>query len=68
MDTFTPGQPAWIIESAFRVREVIVIRISGNLATVRFADNPSGGIRIPVSRLYAYRKDAEQDLKKKPKL
>ncbi len=64
---FPPAATAWFIESAYRVREVIVVRVSGDLATVRFADNPSGGIRIPVSRLYVDRDEALRDLKKKKK-
>lgn len=67
MSAFTPGQIAWIIESAYRVREVYILKISGNLAAVRFTDVETGGIRIPVSRLYADRKEAERDLQKKPK-
>ena len=70
MSTFNVGQTAWIIESAFRLREVCIFKISGNLASVRFTDNLSGengGIRIPVSRLFADKEEAERELKKKPK-
>ena len=62
MEKFSTGQTAWIIESAYKLREVTVLKVSGNLATIRFNDT-GGGIRIPSSRLYDTKENAEYALK-----
>lgn len=62
MEKFSTGQTAWIIESGLLVREVTVMKVSGNLATIRFPDT-GGAIRIPSSRLYDTKENAEYALK-----
>ena len=44
------GEHYWILESGHILREVVVIRKSGGLCTVKFADH-GGGIRISENRL-----------------
>lgn len=41
----------WILESGSRPREVVLLKRSGDMCTVRFT-NTGGGIRVPASRLY----------------
>ena len=41
----------WIFESGNRLREVVLLKRTGNMCTIRFADR-GGGIRVHISRLY----------------
>ena len=50
----------WIFESGSRLREVVLLKRTGNMCTIRFADK-NGGIRVPVSRLYT-KEQAEKKL------
>ena len=39
---FTPGDKAYIVESGLTVREVVVIRVVGDMYTLRFTDTGCG--------------------------
>ncbi len=45
------GDTVFIIESVRFIRECVVMRFSGGLYTLRFADSP-GGLRLRENRLY----------------
>jgi hypothetical protein len=49
---FKEGTSAFIVESNCLVREVVVLKRTGNFYIVRFA-NSNGGIRVRDSRLFA---------------
>ena len=57
------GSKAYIIESGRIVREVTIIRRSGNFYIIRFNDG-RGGIQVRSTRLYATREEAEALLSK----
>ena len=63
-NTFNVGDEDYIIESNRSVRKVIIIKISRDFCTVRFADT-DGAIAGRVSRLYGTRNMAEESLPKK---
>lgn len=50
----------WIFESGSRLREVVLLKRTGNMCTIRFVDN-GGGIRVHISRLYT-KEQAEKKL------
>ena len=56
---FKEGTTAFIVESNRIIREVIIVKRTGNLYIVRFANN-DGGIQVRGSRLFANREDAEK--------
>ena len=56
---FKEGTTAFIVESNRIIREVIIVKRTGNLYIVRFANN-DGGVRVRGSRLFATREDAEK--------
>ena len=55
---FHQGDTAFFVESNWRVREVKILKITGNFATIHFADG-EGGTRLRVSRLYATNEEAK---------
>lgn len=56
VDRMKRGDTAYIIISNVRVEPVLVIRVNGNLITVKL---PTGGaIRVPAGRLYATAEEA----------
>lgn len=57
---FEIGSIAYIVESNRIVREVTVVKRSGDFCTVRFGTN--GGIQVRGSRLFASQEDAEASL------
>lgn len=57
---FEIGSTAYIVESNRIVREVTVVKRSGDFHTVRFGTN--GGIQVRGSRLFASQEDAEASL------
>ncbi len=63
---FQNGSHAYIIESNRTIREVTVVRRSGDFYLVRFDSN--GGIQLRGSRLYATQEEAERTLPKKHKI
>lgn len=58
---FKEGTTAFIVESNRIIREVIIVKRTGNLYIVRFANN-DGGIRVRGSRLFTTREDAEKNV------
>ena len=54
------GDTAWIIENNRTVRECKIVRISGNLVIIRFADGC--GTQLPLKRLYETQEDAYEEL------
>lgn len=56
---FKEGTAAFIVESNRIIREVIIVKRTGNLYIVRFANN-DGGIQVRGSRLFATREEAEK--------
>ena len=56
---YKEGTTAFIIESNRLIREVVVLKRTGNFYIVRFKDC-NGGIQIRGSRLFATRDAAEQ--------
>ena len=58
---FKEGTTVFIVESNRIIREVIIVKRTGNFYIVRFA-NSGGGIRIRGSRLFATMEQAEKML------
>ena len=50
----------WIFESGSRLREVVLLKRTGKMCTIRFVDN-GGWIRVHISRLYT-KEQAEKKL------
>ena len=61
---YNPGDTAYIVESNRIIREVIVLKVTGGFATLRFMDS-DGGIKLRESRLFPTKEDAEASLPKK---
>ena len=51
MKAISIGEYYWLLESGHNLRQVKVIKKSGNLCTVKFMDYGVGGIRISENRL-----------------
>lgn len=64
MGKYKPGDVAYIIESGRFIREVTVIRVSGDLYTLKFTDT-GGGVKLREGRLYPSREAAEEAIKGK---
>jgi len=56
---FKTGSTVFLIESNRLIREVTVVRRTGDLYVVRFKDS-NGGIQVRGTRLYPTREDAER--------
>ena len=56
MGNFKPGDKAFIVESNRTVREVTVIRHSGGMYLIRFAEG--GGIQVRGHRLFVSQEEA----------
>ena len=61
---YSPGDTAFIVESGRFIREVTVIKQTGDFCTLRFADS-NGGIKVRESRLFPTKEAAEASLPKK---
>ena len=59
---YKAGDTAYIAESAYAVRKVLIHNISGDFCTLRFTDT-NGGIRVRTSRLFPTQEAAEATLK-----
>lgn len=59
---YSPGDLAYIVESNRFIREVKIIRASGELYTLQFTDT-RGGLKLTESRLYKTREEAEASIK-----
>ena len=62
---YKTGDKAFIVESSRFIREVTVVKNTGDLVTLRFADS-NGGVKLRESRLFPTKDAAEASLKKKP--
>ncbi len=60
---YNPGDTAFIVESNRFVREVEIIKITGEFATLRFSDT-KGGVKLRESRLFPTKEEAENSIKK----
>ena len=61
---YNPGDTAFIVESSRFIREVMVLKVAGGFATLRFVDS-DGGIKLRESRLFPTKESAEASLPKK---
>lgn len=55
MVNFKAGDIAWIVESTIFVKEVEIINVKAEFATLRFKDS-NGGMRVRENRLYKTKK------------
>ena len=55
------GDIAYIVESIRFIREVEIIKVTGEFCLVRFTDG-SGGIKVRESRIFPTGKEAQQML------
>ena len=60
---YKPGDIAYIVENALTVREVKVLKVSGEFVTLQFT-NVRGGVRLRESRLYPDLESAKAALPK----
>ena len=60
---FEIGSKAFIIESSRIVREVCILKRSGDFYIIRFEDG-KGGIQVRSTRLYHSKEDAETTFQK----
>lgn len=58
---FKEGSTAFIVESNRLIREVTIVRRTGDLYVVRFTDS-NGGIQVRGTRLYSTKEDAEKTI------
>ena len=61
---YKPGDTAFLIESVHFIREVTILKFSGGLYTVRFA-NTGGAIRVRENRLFPTEEAAKASIPKK---
>lgn len=61
---YKPGDTAFLIESVHFIREVTILKFSGGLYTVRFA-NTGGAIRVRENRLFPTEDAAKESIPKK---
>ena len=60
---YSPGDTAFLVESGRFIREVTILKVSGDFCTIRFSDT-GGGIKVRENRLYPSKADAEASLPK----
>ena len=58
---FKPGEIAYILESNRIIREVIIVRNTGGMYLIRFADG-KGGIQVKEHRLFKSKEEAENSI------
>ena len=61
---YSPGDTAFLIESGRFIREVKIIKQTGDFCTLRFTDS-SGGIKVRETRLFPTKEAAEASLSAK---
>ena len=61
---YSPGDTAFLVESGRFIREVKIIKQTGDFCTLRFADS-NGGIKVRESRLFPTKEAAEASLSSK---
>ena len=66
MNEYKKGDIAWIIDSTIYVKEVEIINIKYDFATIKFLDS-SSGTRVRINRLYRTKEEAERVMSSKKK-
>lgn len=64
MIQFAQGDTAFFVESNWRIREVRILSISGEFATIHFVDG-EGGTRLRLNRLYKTKEEAAANMRKR---
>ena len=64
MVQFAQGDTAFFVESNWRIREVRILSISGEFATIRFVDG-EGCTRLRLNRLYKTKEEAAANMRKR---
>ena len=59
MKNLKNGDTVWIIDSTIFVKEVEIINIKYDFATIRFLDT-TGGMRVRINRLYKTKEEAQR--------
>ena len=59
---YKAGDTVYIVESKRFIREVVIVKYSGGLYTLRFTDS-GGGIKLRENRLFPTKEAAEQSTK-----
>ena len=54
----TPGGSAFIVDNIRYVREVTILRVSGDFVTIRYKDSHTG-IKVRKTRLFSPQEEAE---------
>ena len=67
MVQFAQGDTAFFVESNWRIREVRILSISGEFATIHFVDG-EGGTRLRLNRLYKTKEEAVGSIRKRTQL
>ena len=67
MVQFAQGDTAFFVESNWRIREVRILSISGEFATIHFVDD-EGGTRLRLNRLYKTKEEAVGSIRKRNQL
>ena len=56
------GDTAWIVDSTIYVKEVEILNIKYDVATIKFKKENSG-MRVRLNRLYKTKEEAEEQVK-----
>ncbi len=64
MTKYNPGDTAYIIENVRFIREVKILKVTGDFVTLQFTDS-GGGIKLRKSRLFPTKEAAETSRPKK---
>lgn len=67
MIQFAQGDTAFFVESNWCIREVRILSISGEFATIHFVDG-EGGTRLRLNRLYKTKEEAAGSIRKRTQL
>lgn len=59
MNKFINGEISWVIDSTIYVKEVEIINVNYDFATIRFFDT-NGGMRVRINRLYKTKEEAQR--------
>ena len=62
--SLSQGDTAYFVESNWRIREVKILKITGEFATIHFADG-EGGTRLRLNRLFKTKEEAAASMRKK---
>ena len=62
MDKYKKGDTAWIVDSTIYVKEIEILNIKYDVATIKFKKENSG-MRVRLNRLYKTKEEAEEQVK-----